>query len=257
MEIWAHRGRTSKDQLGNSYDNFLSVYNLGITGFETDICLTKDGKVIIYHPGSTRPDLTSMTRDEINGSILSAMSLSFFLDFLKSSKMHCCLDIKQYSPKLVREAVKGITERGLEDKVYLTAFQRQMSYPPFHIESDGRLLTMAKKMNPNIKTHVIVTWPFNLMKIYEKYRPDVISFGWLHEPPIMGLISRTVFKTLSSTRNLSEQVEEVKFKGVKILAGIFNDPEEMLYFADMGVHGIMTDEPQILIDLIKDQKIPA
>lgn len=255
MEIWAHRGRTSQGQIGNKLSNFLSVYNLGITGLETDICLTKDGKIIIYHPRSTTPDLTSMTWDEIRCSAPDVIDLDFFLYFLEIFEMYCCLEVKQYSPKLVREAVKGITEHHLEDKVYLTAFQRQMNYPPFNIESDGRLLLMAKEINPDIKTHVIVTWPFNLLKIADKYQPDMISFGWLQEPPIMGLISRSVFKTLSLSVRLSKQIEEIKLRKKKVLAGIFNNPQEILYFSEMGVDGIMTDEPKILMDLIQDRRI--
>ena len=195
MEIWAHRGRTSSKQFGNSHLNFLNASRLEITGFEADICLTRDQKIIIYHPGSTRPDLSQMQSQDMVNSIfgMGVMDLDFFLNFLKTSGMYCCLDIKQYSPKLVREAVKGITEHGLEDKIYLTAFQKQMNYTPFNIESDGRLLLMAKKMNPYIKTHVISIWPFNLLNIADKYRPDAISFGWLNEPPIMSILGFIVF----------------------------------------------------------------
>ena len=165
-------------------------------------------------------------------------------------------DIKQNSNHLVEIAVEAIVRHGLQDRVYLTAFQRSMDYPPFNIESDGQLLILAKKINPDIKTHVIVSWPWNLSKIYKKYNPNAMSIGWLQEPPLIGVLSRSVFKTLSLSVNLREQIAEIKTKGVKVLAGVFNRPEDMLHFAGMGVDGIMTDEPKILIDLIRAKKIP-
>ncbi|MBI2065162.1 MAG: glycerophosphodiester phosphodiesterase [Candidatus Yanofskybacteria bacterium] len=256
MEVWSHRGRTSQKQLGNSYTGFLSLNNMEITGIETDICLTKDREVIIYHPKSVTPDPKLLTLEEIRYSIFDIMDLDLFLLYLKYSQVCCCLDIKQNSNHLVEMAVEAIVRHGLQDRVYLTAFQKSMDCPPFNIESDGQLLILAKRICPEIKTHVIVAWPYDLLKIADKYQPNAISIGWLLEPPVVGLMSRTIFKTLSSVVNLSEQIEKIKLRGIRVLAGVFNNPEDMLYFASMGVDGIMTDEPKILIDLIKAKKIP-
>ena len=45
--------------------------------------------------------------------------------------------------------------------------------------------------------------------------------------------------------------------GLRIIAAHNLDvnPDEMIYSAQLGIDGIITDEPKILIDLIKKQKI--
>ena len=126
------------------------------------------------------------------------------------------------------------------------------------IESDGKLLLLAKEICPKVKTQLIVTWPANLPKLAEKYQPDAMSFGWLQEPAYVSFISKALFKANAKRVNLKKQIEEVKLqgKGIKVWAGIFNEPEDMLYYMDLGVDGIFTDNPKLLFDLIENKKIP-
>ena len=254
MEIWAHRGRTSPEQLGNSLRNFLHISRLEITGFETDICFTLDQKIIIYHPGSTEPDLTQMLSTDINNSIFNVMYLEEFLDLIGTMPdLEYSLDIKQNSEDLVMRTIQAIIAKNLQNRIYLTAFQKKL--PRLGIESDASLLIMAKTICPDIRTHMIVIWPFNLPKLVRTYHPDAISIGWLLEPKIIRLISKSLFKSVAQMRNLKKQIRETQNMGVKVWAGIFNNPNEMIYSAQLGIDGIITDEPKILIDLIKKQKI--
>lgn len=255
MEVWSHRGRTLPDEFGNSLKSFLTAYNLGVTGIETDISFTIDEEVIIYHPGSTEPNLVRMSWRDIENSIFNVIDLNTFLNLLAACPgIMCCLDIKQYSEELVRKAVEAVVEKGLEDRIYFTAFQKRM--PWLTIESDGKLLVLAKEICPRIKTQLIVTWPANLPKLAEKYRPDAMSFGWLQEPSSLRFISKVLFKMNAKRVNLKKQIEEVKQRNIKVWAGIFNDPQDMLYYMDLGVNGIFTDNPRLLFDLIANKKIP-
>ena len=251
MEILAHRGRASPDKLGNSENDFMSCYHLGVDWIEADACLTADKKVIIYHPGSTRPDLSKMTWQEIDNSIFKILDLNSFLMLLRAFRdIKCCLDIKQNSKELVRKLVENIIRTGMQDKIYLTAFQKNNRL--FGIESDGQLLLQAKRICPKIKTHLIVTWPFNIAKLVQLYKPNAISLGWLLEPILVRLISRARFKILAGSRDLKRQIREVQKMNIKVWAGICNSSEDMRYFADLGVDGIMTDNSKILIDLAKN-----
>ena len=94
MEIWAHRGRSEIDELGNSFQGLIASYRLGISGIEVDVCFTSDRKAIIYHPRSTKPDLTHLTWPVIENSIFDIMSLDSFLDLVSTlDDLQFCIDL--------------------------------------------------------------------------------------------------------------------------------------------------------------------
>lgn len=247
MEIWAHRGRSEINELGNSFKNFITSYRLGISGIETDVCLTSDQKAIIYHPGDTKPDLTRLTWPVINNSIFDVMDLDSFLDLVATlDDLRFCLDIKQDLTCLVETVVTAVINRGLQNRVYLTAFQCKMA--GFGLDTDVETLLLAKRLNPKIKTHMIAVWPFNIVKLAKKYSPDAISIGWLQD----SVISKMLFRlTAPSEDNLIRQVMEVQKMGIKVWAGIFNEEIDLIYFIKSGVDGIFTDNPKELKRLLK------
>ncbi len=257
MEIWSHRGRASPNELGNSSNNFMASHHLGVTGVEKDVSLTADERIIIYHPGSTYPDLTKMTWRDIEDSIFDVMTLSGFLNLMRSYReILCCLDLKHNSKKLVEEIVWEIGYRGLEERVFLTAFQQKIRIPFISTESNAHLLLQAKRIDNRIKTHLIANWPINLPKLAEQYHPDMISFGWLQEPRPMRIVSRNLFKLLVTTRHFRDDIKKVKGMGIKVLGGIVNDIDSMRYLADLGVDGLMTDNATLGMTF-KDKLIKA
>lgn len=240
MDILAHRLRTKPNQQGNSRENLAALYHMGITWIEADI-MKIDGKIVIHHPSKYKPNV-------------EVMSLFAFIKILSSiPRLNCCLEIKQNSRKLVSEVISRISSAGLQDRVYLTAFQRKIKIPMvLNLETDANLLSFAKEICPNIRTHVIATWPWNLEKIVKKHQADAISFGWLLEPKLAYYISRTLFKITATFRNLSGQIKKVKGQGIKVWAGICNDEKDMLYLAGLGVDGIITDDPTLGIKVKKN-----
>jgi len=255
MEVIAHRGRISPHEFGNSLNNFISAYNIGVNGIETDISLTADKKIIIYHPGSTRPDLTKMNWNDINSSIFKVMNFSEFLNLLKSlPNISCCLDIKQNRRELVIKAVETVLDEGLQNRIYLTAFEKRARW--LTIESDVKLLMLAREIDPSVKIQLITTTSWNLIKLADKYHPNAMSIGWLLEPLPIRLVTKSLFKIKSKTLNFKRQIKELKSRGIKIWAGIFNNPEDMKYFIDLGIDGIMTDSPKTVFELIEKKKSP-
>lgn len=254
MEVIAHRGRILPYEFGNSLKSFISAHNLGVSGIETDISFTADKKIIIYHPGSTRPNLVDMTWNDIDKSIFDVMSLSEFLELLKSlPNITCCLDIKQNSNELVEKAVEMVLDKGLHHRVYFTAFEKRARW--MTIESDVKLLMLVKDICPNVKIQIISTTSWNLLKLADKYLPDAVSIGWLQEPLPLKLVTKSLFKVKAKTLNFKRQIAEMQKRGIKIWAGIFNDQKDMSYFVDLGVDGIFTDCPDTVFELMKNKKI--
>ena len=254
MQIIVHRGRASPKDFGNTSNNFIWVHRSGFSGFETDISFTADEKVIIYHPHSIRPDPSKMTLEELKRSPIQILELREFLDLFGTlPDIFCCLDIKQNSEELVQKAIKAIVNSGLQKRIYLTSFQKRLFF--LNIESDGKLLLKAREIFPECKTQLISTWPFNLSKIAQKYKPDAISFGWLQEPWWLRIISRIIFKTAARLTNLKKQIADAQKMGIKVWAGVFNSPEDMKYYMNLGVDGIFTDNPSLLKIVIEEEKI--
>ena len=229
MEIWIHRS--------NSICSWKTAFMMG-AHIETDVSFSPRGDIITHHPGTTDPH---STLDEL-------------LEFMKTSpNLKCCLDIKQNNKRLVNLIMQQIHGYGLEDRIYITAFQKRLAFPPFNMEVGGDILIYAKKICPTIRTHLIAAFPFNLTGIVRKYNPDLISFGWLLD----NRTSQLFFKWLVAPFiNLRAQISELKSMGVKVLGGIMNDAKDLEYFTKLGVDGIMTDNAQIAIELINKSKIP-
>lgn len=247
MEIWSHRGRASPNELGNSLKSFITAYGLDVTGIEADICFTTDNRIIVYHPESTNPDLAKMSWNDIDKSIFNVLELYEFLDLIKSfNGTKCCLDIKQNSKRLALEAAEMIIRKGLQNLVYLVAFQRRI--PALKIETDGQLLIDIKEIYPEIKTNIMATFPFNLEATVEKYGADMISFGWVED----SLTTKAFFKFIVKPfAGLKEQIAQVRQRGVKVLGGVANNPDKILYLKNLGVDGIVTDNPKLVFELTK------
>lgn len=241
MDILAHRIRTKPNQEGNSRENLMALYQMGITWIETDV-MEIDGKIVIRHPSKYKPNLGVMTLFDLIKIISSIPGL------------HCCLDLKQNSRTLVSQVVRRIEQSGLHERIYLTTFQKRIKIPIIlnkedYLETSADLLLFAREICPNIRTHVIATWPWNLEKIVKKYQADAISFGWFLKPKMAYYISRTLFKLAATFRDLPNQIKKVKNQNIKVWAGICNDKKDMLYLAGLGIDGIMTDDPTLGIKI--------
>lgn len=240
MKILAHRGRASPDMPGNTLDDFDESVKLGVDFIETDISLTTDGVPIIYHPGSTYPDCSSFSWNYLVVNVRKLppyISWTGFLKFLEvNPKISIALDIKVNSPRLIDWVVERIILESLQNRIYLTTFQKQSHI--FGFEAGGDLLIHAKKMSSEIKTHLIVTFPFNLPTIADKFRPDAISFGYLPNRPV----SRWLFEFIDDMVDLKQQIQILKNSNIEVWGGIINTAEDMKRFADLGVDGIMTDD---------------
>ena len=255
MKILAHRGRASPRMPGNNLDDFDETVRLGVDIIETDISLTTDNVPIIYHPGSTYPDCTSYNWTELitlRKKLPAFTTLNELIRFLLvNPQISICLDIKIHSLKLVKKIVDRIALESLEDRIYLTAFQKRLPWLGF--ETGGELLIHAKELNPRIKTHLIVTLPHNLLSLADKYQPDAMSFGIFPDRKI----SRWLFKFIDDSTDLKKQIRELKKEKIKVWAGILNTIESMKYFADLGIDGIMTDDAILGMKFKKELKNSA
>ena len=225
IAIWSHQGKVVPLSPGNHLADFEDAVQECTDGVEADVSFVKVGsgeEVFIHHPGQR----------------FSALRFGEFVEFLKKHpRLECFLDIKQNDIRLAEAVAKTVVMHHLEKRVFLTFCQTRI--PWLGLETSAEMLLMVKKVEPKIQTHLLVTFPFSLPGLIEKYHPDFVSFGWLDD----SFISKLFFKgIIVPFFNLPGQIKEAQRIGVRLLAGISNREEDIRYFASLGVDAVMTED---------------
>lgn len=157
--VISHRG-ANKYAPQNTLPAFKKAVEIGCDGFETDVHITKDGKIVLCHNYTI--DETSNGKGLIAEKTLSELksydfgsyfnkrfegteipTIDEFLSFVETTDISV-LNIEIKSPKenetsIVRETIKAVKEHGLFDKLLISSF-------------DPKLLVEAKQIDKNCKT---------------------------------------------------------------------------------------------------------
>ena len=157
--IISHRG-ANKYAPQNTLPAFRKATELGAEGFETDVHITKDGKIVLCHNYTI--DETSSGNGNISDMLLSQLksydfgsyfsrkfqgteipTIDEFLDYVAETNIKV-LNIEIKSPKgkqtaIVRKTIRAVKEHDLFDRLLISSF-------------DPKLLVEAKQIDPKCKT---------------------------------------------------------------------------------------------------------
>lgn len=173
--VIAHRG-ANKYAPQNTLAAFKKAYELGCDGFETDVHITKDGKVVICHnytideTSTGKGKVADMTLDELKGYDFGSYyskkfegtkipTLDEFLSFVETTDISV-LNIEIKSPKeaetaIVKETIKAVKEHNLFDRLLISSF-------------DPKLLIEAKMIDSKCKTGFL----------YSLKSPTLLQMAW-------------------------------------------------------------------------------
>ena len=173
--VIAHRG-ANKYAPQNTLAAFKKAYELGCDGFETDVHITKDGKVVICHnytideTSTGKGKVADMTLDELKGYDFGSYyskkfegtenpTLDEFLSFVETTDISV-LNIEIKSPKeaetaIVKETIKAVKEHNLFDRLLISSF-------------DPKLLIEAKMIDSKCKTRFL----------YSPKSPTLLQMAW-------------------------------------------------------------------------------
>jgi len=173
--VIAHRG-ANKYAPQNTISAFKKAYELGCDGFETDVHITKDGKIVICHnytideTSTGKGKVADMTLDELKsydfGSYFSKQfegteipTIDEFLSFVETTDISV-LNIEIKSPResetaIVRETIKAVKEHDLFDRLLISSF-------------DPKLLVEAKRIDSKCKTGFL----------YSPKSPTLVQMIW-------------------------------------------------------------------------------
>ncbi len=237
-KIIAHRG-SNKVAPQNTLPAFRAAIAEGTDGFETDVHVTKDGKLVICHnytidaTSDGRGDITDYTLGELKqfdfGSYFSAdfkgtplPTVDEFLDLVGPTDAEI-INIELKSPKkkesgIVEKTLDAVKVHGLLDRVLISSF-------------DPRILKEVKERDPRCRTGFLyptvqlsachfVSDPFPIAKR--------IQADYIH--PMSPVVNRLL-------------VRRAHKRGLKVNVWTVDDAKTARSLAAMGVDGIITNCP--------------
>ena len=153
----AHRGYWVKGAPENSMSAYIAAYESGVDCIETDVYITKDGRVVILHDGTldrttdapkNLGSVENMTLAQIQQYHLRKGSggstavtdevmptLDDMLDYFKGKDVKIFCELKSYNAKLPPAVAALVKKYGMEDQVVFISF------------SDSQLRSIKKEMN--------------------------------------------------------------------------------------------------------------
>jgi glycerophosphoryl diester phosphodiesterase len=226
----AHRGGAGL-AAENTMEAFRRSYHLGVRYLETDVRLSADGQLVIFHDASlnrvtavggsmgdrTLPELIQLP-------VLGGGTIPSLASVLAAFPRACfTLDVKE--PAVVGPLAELLQARGLSGRVCVAAARGQW------------LHELRARLGPDLCT--ALSWR-DLAHLAARPRGNYGAAGFAHIPLRLGRVP--VFR--------EELVGRAHAAGVRAIVWTVNEPNTMHRLLDAGVDGIITDRPDLLRDVM-------
>lgn len=212
MEIIGHRGACGLAP-ENTIKSFKKAIKLGVDGIETDLQLTKDKKIVLFHDKNTKR--VSSKNKVINKSTLKELK-----------------DLKIGIPTL-KEALE------LSNKI------------TWHLEiKDSQVILELRKILKNRKNIVFSSFKMldcvKLKKLFPKIECAYLARSF--DKKTLNILEKNNIKTihLKIKYITSKNIELLKRKGIKIRAWSTNNPATVKKLIKLGINKFFTDRPDII-----------
>jgi len=239
FQVIAHRGASAISP-ENTIIAFKRAIEIGVNAIETDVQMTKDGHLILIHDETLERTtngtgwVKDYTLEEIKeldaGSWFSSIyggesipTLDEFFKLIYPTKLWVNLEIKVgyvLYPGIEQKLLQTIREYELVDRVVISSFNHYS-------------VKMIKDLDPEIRTALLY-----MEGLYEPWAyAQIIGADTLHP------YKEAVYP---------EVVRWAHEWGMGVYPFTIDDKEEMLALINMEVDGLMTNEPDKLINLLKE-----
>nr|WP_236792456.1 glycerophosphodiester phosphodiesterase [Amycolatopsis sp. GM8] len=239
---FAHRGwhRDELDGMENSLSSFRRAVAEGYQYVETDVHATSDGVVVVCHDGSL--DRTtdghgaiaaqpwSVVKDAKVGGREPIARLEDVLEELPEARFN--VDVKANSATV--PFVELIERMGAHDRVAAASF------------SDARLARIRRLAGPKMLTAM---GPRSVTALWANGWAPWLPLGFAHQ----GAMAQVPVRQGPLTVVDRSFLRIAGRAGVEVHVWTINDEAEMRRLLDLGVHGIVTDRPDLLRDVLRDR----
>lgn len=227
----AHRGYwTCEGSAQNSLTSLQKAYEAGCWGSELDIWLTADGQLVVNHDAHTldglvieKTDSKQLLESKLkNGETLP--SLEAYLDAGKSlTPMVLVLELKTQSTperniELARKVVDMVKDKGMEDQVEYIAFSNLVGTELIRLAPEAKVAYLNGDKTPAELKELGYTGLDYAHKVLKK------NSHWIDEAHKLGLT---------------------------VNVWTVNKAEDLQYFIDHKADYITTNEPALLLDMLK------
>ena len=244
-QIIAHRGGA---KLGpeNTQAAFALAAELGV-GFELDVTLSSTGQVIVLHDDSvdrttngsglaselTLQEIQSLDAGSWFGADFAGEPIPTLAQVLDRFGGQVLIDIEIKTHAKREELAAGVVAEvqrlGLQDQVVVTSF-------------DPLMLEQVKLLDASIPRGQL-TGTFKGADL-NPVTKLVLKRMWLNGK------SEPQFIAVENTRVTKRFVRRQARKGCQVWAWTVNDPEEMKRLLDLGVTGLITDRPDVGLEVL-------
>ena len=239
----AHRGFSGKYPENTKIAFLKAIEHSDCDGFETDVHMTKDKKLVIIHDDTvdrtcsngsgfikdlTSKELLQMEFGSHKGSEFLGEKIIFLdelLQIVKDNKLFVNLELKNnyvFYYGLEEAVIKMVKEFGLKDDVILSSFNHES-------------MELCKQIDPTFKTGLLFDSP--LMNTGEY----MIKHEAVH-PGYYMLLQKPSW------------AEEFKKMGLEINTWTVNDEKAMKYLIEMGVDAIIGNYPDLTSKVLRDMQ---
>ncbi len=256
--VYAHRGG-AKLWPENTLFAFQKAWELGVDVLEMDVRSTRDGAIVVIHDSTV--DRTTngsgavreMTLAEIQaldagyrftpdggrtfpyrGRGIRIPTLEEVFDALPRARFN--IEVKANDPALVPHLAALIQKKGMEEQVVVGA-------------ADQRTANALRAALPEVATfatrdEIRAFWLWQKVRLARAWRPVPDA---LQVPPTYTVAGWRVAVVSPHF------VRAAHGLGLHVAVWTVDDPDEMVRLLDMGVDGIMTDRPDILLQVVRDR----
>ncbi len=236
---FAHRGwhLDELDGLENSLPAFRRACEEGYRYLETDVHATADGVVVVHHDpnldrttdgsGPIAAQTWAQLKNVKVGGKAPLSRLEDVLEELPDARFN--VDVK--ADRAVEPFVEVLERTRAHDRVAAAAF------------SDARLVRLRKLAGPELVTAM---GPRSAFALWARGKLPLLPLGRLvlgamAQVPVRQGALRVVDKAFLSIAGRS---------GIEVHTWTIDDPAEMRMLLDLGVHGIVTDRPDLLREVL-------
>lgn len=235
--IFAHRGVSSLYP-ENTMAAFQAAADLGVEGIELDVQLSKERVPVVIHDprlqrttngeGSVKDfsvkelkELTAGVNFEQTTTNEKIPTLEEVLQFAKTNNLIFNIELKGYiweREEMLDSVIQMITDHRLEKRVVISSF-------------DHKELRMWHERNQDIELAALVTGALNEPETYLK--SVGASVGYHYKTPLL----------------LEDEVKHLIELGIQLRPYTVNDPDWLKRYMEWGCSGVITDYPQIALDI--------
>ena len=250
--VVAHRG-DSKNYPENTLSAFISAHNMNIDVIETDVHLTKDNQIVIWHDDSLERNTDGSGKIEdhtlselkkydagfkfthdgktfpFRGKGITLCSLDEALKACPDQRFN--IDLKTDDVRIVDAYIKVIRENKAEKRVCTASF---------HYNNLKEMRRKAPDMLTSITTSEVVPLVLRqkLHILPKKFKRKII-FQIPRSASVLKIVTPSF-------------VREMHKRGAIVMVWTINDEKSMRELFSMGVDSVMTDDPALVIKVANE-----